>query len=382
MTFSEKVQRFMELFQVPQFLEPQLDRFVEPTEVELVLLLDGSDLTLQEVERGLVERLGEAIPEPLDRFVLRAWRRGLVDLAWVEPGAEMVKAEPLSEGACMGRSGTELAFATRRDGMTGLVIRAADFHSRFEIWAMHEGWKDLSPELRTRLNQWERDHYRDLKREQIEALKRGEEPDQQLENAEYLLPDEAAAVIDQVDHVYVWPCNCRAMMGECEKPVNVCLRFSNDRDLGWEISKERAKEILRDAHQAGLMHSGELLRDGDKIQGAICNCCSDCCFPHLVAEELGAQKLWPRSRHMARRDESVCTTCGRCARRCPFGAFEIKSTGKQKALLFHEEKCRGCAVCLGACREGAITLVPLEQSAPSAGPDEASQANRAERKSA
>ncbi len=364
MTPSNKTQRFMELFSVPEFLAPRLDRFVEPAEMELVLVLDGSDLTLAEVERRLQERLEEDSPDPIDRFVLRAWRRGLLDLAWVEAGDEAAEPEPLREGICMGRQGSELAFATRRDGMTGLVIRAADFHTRFEIWAINEGWKDISPELRSRLNDWERDYYRELKREQIEALKRGEEPDRRLENAEYLLPDEAVAVIDEVEHVYLWPCNCRAMMGECEKPVNVCLRFENDRDLGWEISKEKAKEILREAHQAGLMHSGELVRDGGKVRGAICNCCADCCFPHLVAEEMGAQKLWPRSRHIARREESLCSTCGRCARRCPFGAFEIVGKGDMRELLFHEEKCRGCAVCLGACREGAITMAPLEQPEP------------------
>ena len=131
MTPPAKVQRFMELFSVPEFLSAQLDRFVEPAEMELVLLLDGNDLTLHEVEGRLRESLGGDTPDSLDRFVMRAWRRGLLDLAWIEPGGGPTEPRLLSEGICMGRQGTELAFATGRDGMTGLVIRAADFPHPF-----------------------------------------------------------------------------------------------------------------------------------------------------------------------------------------------------------------------------------------------------------
>ena len=200
-------------------------------------------------------------------------------------------------------------------------IALADFHARFEIWAIFEGWKDVPAEIRAALNDWELEQYEERKRPQIEALRAGREPDPGLENSEYLLLHEAEALLERVDRIYLWPCNCRSMMGECSKPVNTCLRFSNERGVGWEISRERAVEIVRQANKAGLMQTGEVVESRGGVTGAICNCCADCCYPHLVSARLGAEKLWPRSRYVARHLTDECTACGRCARRCPFGAF-------------------------------------------------------------
>lgn len=109
-----------------------------------------------------------------------------------------------------------------------------------------------------------------------------------------MLLNEALALIQKVPHVYLWPCNCRAMMQRCKKPGFVCLRFSNNRNLGWEISKERAREIMLEAHKKGLMQSAEvgLAADGS-LDGAICNCCSDCCYPVQLADYLNETKLYP-----------------------------------------------------------------------------------------
>ena len=43
--------------------------------------------------------------------------------------------------------------------------------------------------------------------------------------------------------------------------MNVCLRFDNDRGLGWEISRERAAEILLQTDKAGLMHTADYAGD-------------------------------------------------------------------------------------------------------------------------
>ena len=187
------------------------------------------------------------------------------------------------------------------------TVELADFHARFEIWAIFEGWKDVPEELRAELNRWEQDAYLERKRPQIEALRAGLEPDPHLENSEYLLLHEAEALLERVERIYLWPCNCRSMMGACSKPVNTCIRFSNERGVGWEISRERAREIVRDANKAGLMQTGEVAESDGVITGAICNCCADCCYPHLVSTRLGAEKLWPRSRYLARRLPDLCT---------------------------------------------------------------------------
>jgi Pyruvate/2-oxoacid:ferredoxin oxidoreductase delta subunit len=175
----------------------------------------------------------------------------------------------------------------------------------------------------------------------------------------YLLLDEAFEVLDQVDRVYLWPCNCRSMMDRCSRPVYTCLRFDNSRGQGYEISRERAKQIVVDANRQGLMQSGELGRDGGgRLKGAICNCCPDCCFPHLLARDLKAEKLWPLSRYTAVWQENACNFCGKCAKRCPFQAFfhDRSKENKQDCLTFNEALCRGCGLCAVTCPTTAITM--------------------------
>ena len=85
-----------------------------------------------------------------------------------------------------------------------------------------------------------------------------------------------------------------------------CLRFDNDRGVGWEISRERAIEILRETDKAGLMHTADYHGD-PATAGAICNCCTDCCYPHLATDRLGTSDVWPVRRYVAEIDEAACT---------------------------------------------------------------------------
>ena len=245
-----------------------------------------------------------------------------------------------------------------------LYYRVADFHTRYDIWALFESWQDIPDDVRQAINRWELSFYQSRHRHLIEALRQADPRDPTERWPEYLLLHEAEALIEDVAHVYLWPCNCRAMMGSCRKPIYTCLRFSNNRDLGWEVSKHRAKEIMREANRKGLMQSGEIsiMPDGT-VGGALCNCCADCCFPHLLAEGLHAEKLWPLTRYQARVNEACCTACGRCVRRCPFDAIALDkpdNNPENASISIDPELCRGCGVCSTGCKEEAIAMVKLE----------------------
>ena len=318
-------------FGAPVQALPWMDRFLEPDELRLVGVLAAGPLTLPAAAAAIATAGGRHVGPS---FFDRCERRAVID-------------RPTPESVAL-----------------------ADFAERLDVWSMFEGWKDVPDDVRATLAAWRLERYVGEKRPQVERLLVGDAPEVGIENAEYLLLAEAEAVIGRAEHVYLWPCDCRALLGRCRKPSAVCLRFDNDRGLGWEISRERAVEVLRQADAAGLMHTGELTpaegHEGTTTigSGAICNCCADCCFPHLAGEALDAVKVWPRARYVARRDPDACTLCGRCARRCPFGAFVAgREGGRIASMAFDQALCRGCGLCATGCRDEAVAMLPLDQAA-------------------
>jgi len=125
-----------------------------------------------------------------------------------------------------------------------------------------------------------------------------------LEGAYVLTPDEAAEVVDASGSLMVGPCTCRQVYHNCNNPVNVEIMLSLNGNIFIEerpdeyreISKEEAKEILRDCHQRGLIHS--IVRCRDDFF-AICSCCSCCCVPLRLHNQYGIGKA------LSRRDDIV-----------------------------------------------------------------------------
>jgi Pyruvate/2-oxoacid:ferredoxin oxidoreductase delta subunit len=308
---------------IPAFLEPWNTRFYAPLEIDLLTALGGNAMTADRA----CEKLGL---ESANIFLERAWRRGVV--------------RRLDDGR----------------------ISAANFHVRFESWALFEGWQDLPKDIKNGLNQWELDHYINTHRRMVESLKAGEPRPTDEICPEYLLPDEVARLFDRIPHFYLWPCNCRAMVRGCNGSQLTCIRFSNDRGIGWEISRERALSIVNEANRQGLMQSAELGVDRQgRLSGALCNCCNDCCFPQQLARSLEAEKIWPLSRYLAKMMADPCNGCSRCVRRCPFGA--ISQQKKKKGIppatpVIKTNLCRGCGVCATGCPQEAIHMEKIRES--------------------
>jgi len=279
-------------------------------------------------------------------------------LAAVETAEGPAKLAGDAAGALAGFDPARLARAVRRavlDVDEAGAFAPADFHERLEIWAMFEGWKDVPLAIHRQVADWEVDHYAEKIRADVEAARDGHPGDSYEARYSYVLLHEAEAIVAAQDHIYLWPCDCRAIVGKCRKPKDVCLRFTNDRGLGWEISKERAVEILRRTDKAGLMHTADV-QDDVADTSSICNCCVDCCYPHLAAERLQVSDAWPVRRYIAGIDMDACKSCGRCGLRCPFEAIVCGTGGKPG---FTAALCRGCGLCATGCSSDAIQLVPL-----------------------
>jgi len=284
----------------PDFVIPWLDRLYDHDDVELVLAAAAGGLA-------------DVDPERLER----AYRRAILD----------------------------------RDDAG--VYTPADLHTRLESWAMFEGWKDVPLAVHRQLAEWDAGHYAARIQADVQSARDGLPNDSYAAKYTYVLLHEAEAILNAQERIYLWPCDCRSIVGKCRKAKDVCLRFENDRGVGWEISTERAVQILRSTDKAGLMHTADYA--GDPVAAtSICNCCTDCCYPHLAAERLGVGDVWPVRRHVARIDMSLCKSCGRCGLRCPFQAIVCRADGLP---ALDPALCRGCGLCQTGCSAEAIGLL-------------------------
>ena len=334
---TDKIQNFCRIFGIPDFMKPWLDRFFEKAEMELVLMLAEHPMSAGQIAQKISETAEMHQPENIPSFLVRCYKRGIIN--------------------------------RRSDS----CYEPADLHTRYDVWAMFEGWKDIPENIREQLNAVELEYSERHYRDSVHRMKKGRPRDASDIYAEYILLLEAEALLDKVSHIYLLPCNCRSMLQRCDQSVYTCLRFDNYRNLGWEISRSRAKEIIQAANKNGLMQTAEvaLTKEGI-ISGAICNCCVDCCVHPDLAKRYDAKNVWPLTRYVARHLTDRCSACGLCAKRCPFNAFtaeKIESdiqdnphlkVNNRKTIHLNQDLCRGCGVCSTGCPDEAIQMIALE----------------------
>jgi electron transport complex protein RnfB len=154
-------------------------------------------------------------------------------------------------------------------------------------------------------------------------------------------------------------CICRVqqrLVGRgCDRPVESCLVFApvegafDDSDLDRAITKEEALRILREAEEAGLVHSASNYRKGIDY---ICNCCTCCCGIMRGIAEFGIPTAVAHSDFHAVIDAELCIGCGDCIDRCQFGALSVPDS----VAVVDYARCMGCGQCAVACTLDALHL--------------------------
>ena len=112
---------------------------------------------------------------------------------------------------------------------------------------------------------------------------------------------EAEQIVDASKNVALGPCSCRQVFRHCDSPIMSEIIvgtgvevFSQIRPNGFrEVSKEEAKEILRQCHQKRLTHT--IMRCQQHFY-AICNCCSCCCVPTRLRQGYGIEYALVRNK--------------------------------------------------------------------------------------
>ncbi len=169
----------------------------------------------------------------------------------------------------------------------------------------------------------------------------------------------AADIVESARAWGVRDCICRVqqkMLGKgCDRPVEICLNLApvegafDGSESTRAISKEEALQLLRQAEEAGLVHTTGNFRDGHFY---ICNCCPCCCAVLRGMTEYHVPNAVAHSGFLAAVDADECIACGECVERCPFTALALPEDVAQ----VDEARCVGCGVCTVTCPTGAIRL--------------------------
>jgi NAD-dependent dihydropyrimidine dehydrogenase PreA subunit len=338
---------FFILFGVWPVAQPYIGMIVQELEMQLVVAMQGQALMPEHV----AQRLGTT-PDQASALLEQCYARSIVD-------------------------------KTVENGL--VFYRQADFGKRLDHFAKFENWDDIPAQDRQAIDRRFVDEFTTRHRPNVAKKMRGHAVENALPNDTVMLLSEIEAMIDAATHIVVQPCDCRRMGQKCNLPVETCIWMDDgaldvlDRGHGRRLTNEEAKELVRRADRAGLMHTADSEWRSRGLH-AICNCCACDCYPFRAAQVLGSKGVWPKSRYIAVHDPERCTQCGDCVKRCHFDAFYrsdapveteggrtgvgSKKGSLRKNVLFVPERCWGCGLCANSCPAGAIKMARLEGEPP------------------
>lgn len=342
---TEKLERFIEIFQLPPAMAPHVDFVVTEQEMDLVVGLGDDAMTVKQI----AEIMGMSHSEA-EILVKKACERTVIKMG--AGRGPYARSQP------------------KQDGPT--TYSAAVFYRRLDPLAMYENWGDVPVEAREAVIDWQLQEFMDIWKPAVDEILADPDVAVRIPNRDVLLLEELLEMVDAAEHFVIRLCDCRAIVRACDRPLEVCGGLSElalvalEHGHGREVTKDEMKRIVVEADRAGLMHTGtRSWRERGGPRG-FCNCCACDCYPFRAGIKLGIDKQWPRSHYLAQRDLEKCGYCGTCVQRCQFGAFfrdgsKIQVDGKAlKAVQFDPEKCWGCGLCATACPDAAIEMIPLK----------------------
>jgi electron transport complex protein RnfB len=177
--------------------------------------------------------------------------------------------------------------------------------------------------------------------------------------------DELVALIEGNDGKFgVGRCVCKAEAGlknvpcKVTKRQEVCMSFRDYAEIGIrggflrEVTKQEMLDIARLSEKEGLV----LQPENTQKPNWICACCGDCCGLLQILKMLPRPTDFAHGNFHATINESACTGCKTCERRCQMGAITVSP--KTKKASIRSSSCIGCGLCVPTCKSKALHLEP------------------------
>jgi len=155
--------------------------------------------------------------------------------------------------------------------------------------------------------------------------------------------------------------NCVCKQGEellgrkCRQTddYEICIMFGEtsyaERGRARRITNSECLEILDRAEEKGLV-----VQPANSLQPyCICLCCGCCCGVLTSAKKFEKPAELFATNYHAVLDNTRCTGCGFCIKRCQMDA--ITRIDKKRVSL-DLDRCIGCGLCVTTCRQSAVTL--------------------------
>ena len=178
--------------------------------------------------------------------------------------------------------------------------------------------------------------------------------------------EEVYSIIDNNNSFAVIACPCRVRAGisgvrECtdKYPLNNCLQIGfaaeniSDEPGAKKISKEEAKEIMRQSAEVGLVLATD---NTAKFTTVICSCCECCCGMLRGLTEFDNPRAIAKANYISTIDKDACTACETCVDRCKVNALTVNESAH-----INPEKCIGCGLCAVTCPSDAIAMKRFER---------------------